>query len=76
MIPQVVITAFQTRFEPVPADISIPDICNGLHKVEVHPVNALEEQMQMFRLRATPATVSTPSKFGPQRTALSLERSK
>jgi hypothetical protein len=60
-IPQVVITAFQKRFEPVPPDISIPDICNGLHKVDVHPVNALEEQMQMFRLRGTPATVSTPS---------------
>ena len=56
-IPQVIITAFQKRFEPVPPDISIPDICNGLHKVDVHPVNALEEQL--FRLRTT--TVSTPS---------------
>ena len=49
-IPQVVITAFRTRFEPVPADISVPEICNGLHKIEVHPVNAFQEQMSMFRL--------------------------
>jgi hypothetical protein len=57
-IPQVVITGFQKRFDPVPADISIPDICNGLHKVEVHPVNALQEQLQLFRQAAA---VSTPS---------------
>ena len=60
-IPQVVITAFQKRFEPVPADISIPDICNGLHKVEVHPVNTLQEQLQFFHVRAAAANVSTPS---------------
>ena len=59
-IPQVVISAFAKRFEPVPAGISVPEICNGLHKVDVYPVNTLEESLAAFRDR-TREQSSTPS---------------
>jgi len=66
-VPQIIITAFQKRFDPVPPDISVPEICNGLHKVEIYPVNAFQEQMTAFRLGLRTTTeeavvpVSTPS---------------
>ena len=61
-VPQVVIAAFQTRFNPVPPDISIPEICNGLHKVDVYPVTSLQEQLGLFAIRRPEAALdSTPS---------------
>ena len=65
-VPQVIIEAFRKRFDPVPPDISIPEICNGLHKVDIYPVNAFQEQMSAFRLglrtiAEEPPSDSTPS---------------
>ena len=61
-VPQVIIAAFQKRFEPVPPDISIPEICNGLHKVDIHPATSLQEQLGLFTIRRPEAAVdSTPS---------------
>lgn len=60
-IPQVVISAFAKRFEPVPAGISVPEICNGLHKVDVYPVNTLEESLAAFTWARSREQSSTPS---------------
>ena len=63
-VPQIVITSFQSRFEPIPTGISVPEICNGLHKVEVYPVNTLQEQLSalQWKVRAPEASiVSSPS---------------
>ena len=49
-IPPAVITEFQLKFKDVPPTISIPEVCNGLHKVDVYPVNALEERFAMFNI--------------------------
>ena len=60
-VPQVVVAAFQKRFDPLPPDISVPEVCNGLHKIDVYPVNALEEQLSMFRTRNPTEPISTPT---------------
>lgn len=58
-VPQVVVVAFQSRFlkdstEAVNKDgkvIAIPEICNGLHKVDVYPVSGFEERLSMFSVQ-------------------------
>jgi hypothetical protein len=41
-VPQVVVDAFQVKFKDVPPTISIPEVCNGLHKVDVYPADGLD----------------------------------
>jgi hypothetical protein len=58
-IPQVVIVAFQTRFKAIPQDISVPEICNGLHKVDVHPVKTVHDLLtEVSMFTNSPQTLS------------------
>jgi hypothetical protein len=58
-IPQVVVDAFQVKFKDRPPTIAIPEICNGLHKVDVYPVTTFEERLSMFSVMKP--VVSTPT---------------
>jgi hypothetical protein len=47
-VPQPVIADFQTRFKNVPSDISVPEICNGLHKVDVYPTPTFQDTLSQL----------------------------
>jgi len=41
-IPESIIAAYKARFAPLPTGISIPECCNGLHKIDIHPVRSFD----------------------------------
>lgn len=48
LIPRSVINAFQLRFKNIPSDITVPEICNGLHKVEIYPTQSFEDTLSQL----------------------------
>jgi len=49
-LPAAVIAAFQLKFRPIPEGISIPEVCNGLHRIDIHPVKRFDDALRsLFR---------------------------
>lgn len=38
-LPEEALGQFAKRFAPLPSDITIPEVCNGLHKVDIYPTD-------------------------------------
>jgi hypothetical protein len=47
-IPEIAVSTFHKRFKDIPADVAVPEVCNGLHKIDVYPVTQLQERLSMF----------------------------
>jgi hypothetical protein len=63
-IPPKVITAYKGTFQPLPKDVAVPEICNGLHKIDIYPTTTLDDllsQTQSLLPKHETEEIATPS---------------